>query len=198
MHPQCGKCIDKDNLKCIGSYFLKDFGEECPHFRVIQLHSESDKISEEKNSQNLKSTNPKDLIGSDKLPFHLVPASAIAYECLAFLEGALKYGRSNWRAAGVRFSIYYDACLRHLTKCIEGEWIDSESGIPHLGHARACLGIIIDAYESGMLKDDRMYSKSDYTALITKYSGEVKRLKEKYKDKNPKQWTILDNEEEEK
>lgn len=191
MHPKCEKCEGRDNPKCQGSSILKDFGANCPYF--VGKNFESDKINEEKNSQNLKSTNPKDLIGSDKLPFHLVPASAIAYECLAFLEGALKYGRSNWRAAGVRFSIYYDACLRHLTKCIEGEWIDGESGIPHLGHARACLGIIIDAYEAGMLKDDRMYSKSDYSALIAKYSEEVKRLKEKYKDKNPKHYTIEDN-----
>lgn len=156
--------------------------------------SESNKINEEKNKEGNKSTNPKDLIGSDKLPFHLVPMTAVAYECLAFLEGALKYGRSNWRAAGVRFTIYYDACLRHLSKCMEGEWIDNESGIPHLGHARACLGIIIDAYEAGMLTDDRMFTKGDYTALITKYSDEVKRLKEKYKDKNPKHWTLQDNE----
>lgn len=156
---------------------------------------EDEKTVKEKNAQNLKSTNPKDLIGSNKLPLHLVPFTAIAYECLAFLEGALKYGRSNWRAAGVRFSIYYDACLRHLSKCLEGEWIDKESGIPHLGHARACLGIIIDAYEAGMLKDDRMYVKGDYSALVTKYSEEVKRLKEKYKDKNPKHYTIEDNKE---
>jgi hypothetical protein len=155
---------------------------------------ESEKVVDEKNSQNLKSTNPKDIIGSDKLPLHLVPFSAIAYECLAYLEGALKYGRANWRAAGVRFSIYYDACLRHLSKCMEGEWIDSESGIPHLAHARACLGILIDAYEAGKLKDDRMYKGGNYNELITKYSAEVKRLKEKYKDKNPKHWTIQDNE----
>lgn len=58
---------------------------------------ESEKVVDEKNSQNLKSTNPKDIIGSDKLPLHLVPFSAIAYECLAYLEGALKYGRANWR-----------------------------------------------------------------------------------------------------
>ena len=198
MNKQCENCIDRDNPTCSGSKIKKDFGENCPYFSTVRLEPESDEVNKEKNSQNLKSTNPKDLIGSDKLPFHLVPSSAIAYECLAFLEGALKYGRSNWRAAGVRFSIYYDACLRHLTKCMEGEWIDSESGIPHLGHARACLGIIIDAYEAGMLKDDRMYSKSDYSALITKYSEEVKRLKEKYKDKSPKHWTIEDNKEVEK
>lgn len=187
-HPLCKECIHFDTRECPDSGISKDFGEKCSSFKKAN-QSGSDK------DNNLKNTNPKDLIGSDKLPFHLVPASAIAYECLAFLEGALKYGRCNWRAAGVRFSIYYDACLRHLTKCMEGEWIDSESGIPHLGHARACLGIIIDAYEAGMLKDDRMYSKSDYNALIAKYSEEVKRLKEKYQDKNPKHWTIEDNKE---
>jgi hypothetical protein len=78
---------------------------------------------------------------------------------------------------------------------MEGEWIDSESGIPHLGHARACLGIIIDAYESGMLTDDRIVSGGDYNELLNKYSKEVKRLKEKYKDMNPKHYTIEDKKE---
>jgi hypothetical protein len=63
-----------------------------------------------------KPTNPKDAIGTEKLPMHLIPGSAKATMALAFLEGALKYGKYNWRVAGVRASIYLDAMERHLEK----------------------------------------------------------------------------------
>jgi len=140
---------------------------------------------------NLKSTNPKDLIGSDKIPLHLFPETAIVYGAMAFLDGALKYGRTNWRAAGVRASIYYDAAKRHLAKWFEGEEIDEDSGLPHLAHAIACIAILIDASESDKLKDDRMYP-GGFIKLLKKMTPEVKRLKEKHKDKNPKHWTIED------
>jgi len=152
------------------------------------------KYDKVKDSGNLKNTNPKDLIGSDKMPLHLFPSTAVIYGALALLEGALKYGRSNWRAAGVRASIYYDAANRHLDKWFEGETIDSDSGLPHLSHAIACIAILIDSTETGNLKDDRMYPIG-YEKIIKKMTDHVKRLKEKYKDKNPKHWTIKDKKE---
>lgn len=145
--------------------------------------------------ENLKSTNPKDLIGSDKIPLHLFPMTAVLYGTVALLDGALKYGRTNWRAAGVRASIYYDACLRHLSRWFEGEDLDPDSGIPHLAHALACIVIIIDAKEANNLKDDRMY-KAKYEDTLSKMTKYVKQLKEKHKDKSPKHWTIEDNKEE--
>jgi hypothetical protein len=143
---------------------------------------------------NLKNTNPKDLIGSDKLPLHLFPETATIYGALALLDGALKYGRSNWRVAGVRASIYYDAVRRHLSKWFEGEDIDSDSGLPHLAHAIACIAILIDSYEANNLKDDRMYPIG-YKKTIDKMTEHVKRLKEKHKNDNPKHWTITDKRE---
>lgn len=52
-----------------------------------------------------KPSNPKQLIGSTKPPLHLFPRIALVQGSLAFLEGALKYGRSNYRAIGVKASI---------------------------------------------------------------------------------------------
>lgn len=142
--------------------------------------------------ENMKNTNPKDLIGSDKLPLHLFPSSAIIYGSMALLDGALKYGRANWRAAGVRASIYYDACMRHMNKWFEGHDVDEDSGLPHLAHAMACITILIDATETGKLKDDRMYGGKNYLNSVKKYTNLIKKMKEKYKDKNPKHWTIQD------
>ena len=52
--------------------------------------------------QTTKPTNPKDAVGSDKLPLHLWPTTATVVGALGLLDGALKYGRSNFRAVGVR------------------------------------------------------------------------------------------------
>lgn len=138
-----------------------------------------------------KPTNPKDAIGSDKLPLHLWPSTATAYGALGLLEGMLKYGRSNYRAIGVRASIYYDAARRHLDAWFEGEDDAPDSGLPHLAHALACLAILVEAKVKGNLTDDRMYP-TEYRALVEELTPEVKRLKDKYADKAPKHYTIQD------
>jgi len=140
-----------------------------------------------------KHTNPKDAIGSDKIPLHLWPESASILGSLGLLDGMLKYGRSNFRALGVRSSIYYDACLRHLIKWFEGEELDKDSGLPHLGHALACIAIIVDAQACGKLNDDRMY-KGGTIELMEKMTPHVARLKELYKDRNPHHYTKADDE----
>ena len=48
----------------------------------------------------MKPSNPKDMIGSNKLPLHLWPNTATAMGSLGFLNGALKYGRANFREIG--------------------------------------------------------------------------------------------------
>lgn len=77
--------------------------------------------------------------------------------CLGLMDGALKYGRANWRVSGVRASIYFDAASRHLNAWFEGEGQDPDSGLPHLSHALACLAILVDAEAAGMLVDDRQF-----------------------------------------
>ena len=144
--------------------------------------------------ENLKSTNPKDIIGSNKLPLHLFPTTATIYGCLGLLEGMLKYGRSNFREAGVRATIYNDALRRHMDAWMEGEDNAPDSGLPHLAHAIACIAILIEAVEAGMLKDDRLYP-AKYRETVEKMTPHIIRLKEKYKDMNPKHWTIQDKKE---
>lgn len=142
---------------------------------------------------DIKDTNPKDAIGCNKLPIHLWPETATNLGCLGLLDGMLKYGRANWRAAGVRASIYVDACRRHLTAWFEGEDTDPDSGLPHLAHALACLAILADAQVAGKLNDDRMFP-ANYRAQVTALTPHVQRLKALHKDKNPKHWTIKDKE----
>lgn len=100
-------------------------------------------------------TNPKDLLGIKKVQLNLVPPSSIVYEALAMEDGARKYGPYNWRTKKVKASIYIGACLRHVTQWLDGEELTVDTGVPNLGAAKACLGIIIDAMETGCLVDDR-------------------------------------------
>ena len=138
-----------------------------------------------------KPTNPKDAIGTEKLPMHLIPGPAKAAMALAFLEGALKYGKYNWRVAGVRTSIYLDAMERHLEKYKNGENCDPVTGVPHLASIMACCAIIIDASVHEKLNDDRPPSgpTSDY---IDSLAQNVRHLQGVFAGENPHQYTIED------
>lgn len=139
-----------------------------------------------------KPTNPKDLIGSNKLPLGLVPATSIAYQSLGHLEGNLKYGLVNWREMGVRSSIYVDAAMRHLfLKWYHGgEWCDPDTRVPHLGSALACIGIIIDAYECGKLIDDRPRPVPAIEDSAHRLERVVAHLRGIHADKTPVHFTI--------
>lgn len=100
-------------------------------------------------------TNPKDLLGIKKVQLNLVPASSIIYQALAMEDGAAKYGPYNWRENKVIASIYVAAAMRHLQSWLDGEENATDSKKPHLAHALACIGIIVDAKETGNLVDDR-------------------------------------------
>jgi 5'(3')-deoxyribonucleotidase len=102
-----------------------------------------------------KPSNPKDIIGSNKLPLSVFPASAIALGAVGNFNGLVKYGRDNFRAVGIRASIYVDAAMRHLLAWFEGQECDPDDEVPHLGAVLACVAIIVDARAAGKLTDDR-------------------------------------------
>ena len=155
-------------------------------FNGIKAHHVSD----------FKPTNPKDAIGQTKLDMGLVPDTLVIGAATAFLEGALKYGRFNWRISGVRASVYHAAIRRHLAKWWGGQDHDPDTKVHHLDNAIACLGIIRDAYVYGKLNDDRPPAPyRDLTAdLIDSKVPVISHLKNLFKDNNPHQYTIIDTE----
>jgi len=132
---------------------------------------------------NIKDSNPKDAIGVKKAPMSTVPSAVIMEIGLAMLEGALKYGRHNYRAIGVRASVYYDAFMRHVMSWWEGEDTDPDSGLNHLTKALACLTVIRDAMINNKWVDDRPPKLDD--GWVQVLNGEAKGLIEKYP--NPKE-----------
>lgn len=143
-------------------------------------------------SPETKPSNPKKAFGDAKLPVFLVPDVVQMYASLAFLEGALKYGQYNWRAAGVTVSTYISAMERHLAKYKNGEWADERTGVPHLASVIACVGIILDAHHLGKLTDDRPPASPMADIIEKELASKMPALKEMFKDYNPKQWTIND------
>lgn len=99
--------------------------------------------------------NPKDRVGAGKPPLHLIPPAAEILEAVVMGLGARKYGEFNWRSSKVRATVYIAAAKRHLAQWLDGQDDDPESGVSHLAHARACLGVLLDAIATGNAVDDR-------------------------------------------
>lgn len=138
----------------------------------------------------LKATNPKDAIGISKAPMSTVPAAVLAEVGVAMLEGACKYGRSNFRIAGVRASVYYDATMRHLMAWWEGEDTDPDSGMSHITKAITSLVVLRDAMIQDMCTDDRPPRSAEFYARLNTLAAEVLA---RHADKSPRHYTIADS-----
>ena len=130
---------------------------------------------------NVKSSNPKDAIGTKKVPMSTVSSPVVMEMALGMLEGACKYGRHNYRDAGVRASVYYDAAQRHLMSWWEGEDIDPESQINHIGKTISCLHVLRDAMMNDMWNDDRppKFKNQDW---VREFNEKAAQIIEKYPD----------------
>lgn len=138
-----------------------------------------------------KPTNPKDMVGIAKAPRSTVSAPVMAEVGVAMLEGALKYGRHNFRAVGVRGSVYYDAACRHLDAWWEGEDIDPASGMSHITKALSCLMVLRDAMIQGKFTDDRPPPSPE--GWLDDLNAKAAALLEQYKDvPPPKHYTRAD------
>jgi hypothetical protein len=104
----------------------------------------------------VKESNPKDAIGIKKPPITTVSHGVMMEVGAAMLEGALKYGRHNYREIGVRASVYRDATWRHMALWWDfGEEKASDSGIHHISHAIASLTVLRDGMMMEKWVDDR-------------------------------------------
>jgi hypothetical protein len=140
-----------------------------------------------------KQTNPKDVIGSKKAKVSVIPAGVLFDVGNAMVEGMCKYGRHNYRAAGVRSSVYYDAAMGHLMDWWEGQDIDPESGLSHVTKALASLVVLRDAMMQDMLYDDRPPRSKVFKP---DFNGTTAEIIARHADKNPRHFTIADTKKE--
>lgn len=162
----------------------------------MEHDQESDGLLVQQRVLEAPSTNPKDAIGSLKLPVDLWPSEATALGCLGFLEGDLKYGLNNYISGdGVICSIYIAAVERHIAAWKAGEECSPDTGTPHLANALASLAIIVKARAHGKLIDDRDYTPKPgaFREFVDSLTPHVAHLKKLFAGKKPKRWTIADN-----
>ena len=131
-----------------------------------------------------KDTNPKDAVGIAKVPQSVVSRLVLGELGLAMFEGARKYGRHNYRVAGVRASVYFDAVNRHMDAWWEGEDLDPDSGLSHVTKAIATLVVLRDAMLQEKFTDDRPPPAKD-KGWMAKLNELAAALIKKYPDPKP-------------
>lgn len=136
-----------------------------------------------------KPSNPKDVVGIRKAPMSTVSALVLAEVGVAMLEGAVKYGRHNYRAVGVRASVYYDATRRHLDKWWEGEDLDPDSSLSHITKAITSLVVLRDAMLQGKIEDDRPLQHADVGEFYKRLDMMSSHIIDQHKDKSPHHYT---------
>ena len=148
---------------------------------VPSVPGENDKVAPQSRALG---NNPKDLLGATKPDMTKIPAVALLWESLAMMDGAGKYKPYNWRANKVIASIYIAAVKRHLDEWFEGVEFAGDSGCHHLGHARAGLGILLDAQATGNMIDDRPITEGSseaYLATMKTVTGKVPAMLERHR-----------------
>lgn len=138
----------------------------------------------------MKASNPKDIVGVRKAPMSTVSAAVLAEIGVAMLEGASKYGRHNYRAVGVRSSVYYDGTMRHLMAWWEGEDLDADSGMSHITKAITSLVVLRDAMLQGKVEDDRPPRAAEFYPKLNALAAQII---DKHADKSPHHYTNADN-----
>lgn len=68
---------------------------------------------------------------SNKPKHSLIPSISRDIEALGWMVGAAKYGEYNWEK-GMDWSTPINCMSRHWEKINSGEWIDEETGVPHI------------------------------------------------------------------
>jgi hypothetical protein len=111
----------------------------------------------------MSGVDPKALQGAKKVSLGLLPSIGRVLGAQACALGAEKYGAYNWRGGHpINMTTYLDAMERHILAFRDGEDIDPESGVSHLGHIIAGAAILADAIAEKVAVDDRPKSANSF------------------------------------
>jgi hypothetical protein len=145
-----GTCTRKD---C----FQAQLGGKCCVQNVMMKKPNENEPSELKLGVGTKHDLPEDKgtkYDAGKPALAYIPKAALYAEGEAFAYGAKKYGSWNYKN-GIHITRTLSASLRHIVQFLGGETIDPESGVNHLGCARANLAMALDTLENHPELDDR-------------------------------------------
>ena len=90
----------------------------------------------------------------DKPDVSQVPRELIEEVARVMQYGEGKYGKHNWRG-GMKWSRLVGSICRHMLAFNSGEDLDPESKLPHLAHAAANIGFLLNYANEHKELDDR-------------------------------------------
>lgn len=91
----------------------------------------------------------------DKVRYDLVPPKALKYVAEVLTYGARKYKPGNWRSVREEELFrYVGAMMRHTEAYRSGEWLDPETGLPHLAAVAVNAMFLLELDPMGALDND--------------------------------------------
>lgn len=105
----------------------------------------------------------------DKTVFGLIPPLAEQDVADVFTFGSKKYGKWNYLKGHESLALY-SAVRRHLHSYFIGDFIDSESGLPHLAHAAATILMLLEQHHIQSVMDNRPYTETKGEMRVDKQS----------------------------
>lgn len=155
-------------FNCIvhGSFVTNIVSELCPRCLDMEHNSVRDLISSSTAYQaeigkTYSLVSDKEMLfkeghkdDAEKPDLSLLPREFLEEVAKAFMHGEKKYGRYNYRN-GMDWHRIIAASIRHISAFNEGENTDSESGLNHLGHAGACIAMLVVYFNNKLGTDTR-------------------------------------------
>lgn len=98
-----------------------------------------------------------------KVQLHLIDLNALEPMAKVLEFGAKKYAAWNWRK-GMPISKTLDSMLRHISALQRGEYVDQESGLPHIGHIQ-CNALFLGQQKLELDLPGLSESRDNYTIM---------------------------------
>lgn len=123
--------------------------------RKKQIEKENEALRLEPEATKPLDTKLAARYNAGKPPLSMVESSLIEEVAKVLDFGSRKYSRNNWRK-GLKFNSVIDSILRHLLAFKDGQDLDPESGLSHLGHIGCNLQFLIYYMKNNKDMDDRL------------------------------------------
>jgi nucleoside 2-deoxyribosyltransferase len=160
-HVEFGYALGKGKrVVCFGP--AENIFHHLPNVAVAKTYSDAifDLGEPDSATEEIRVTDPK--TGGQKgvkpARMDLIPPEPLWQLALVYGMGAKKYSDDNWRK-GYAWKLSIGALLRHVFQFVRGEYIEPESGLPHLVHATWHCFTLMEFNRLKLGTDDRYITK---------------------------------------
>lgn len=100
---------------------------------VVETKKHAESTLKEEPTSETRVVDPKTggAKGQKDVQMSMVPVAFLEDLGRLYAFGVKKYDRNNWKK-GYKWSLTVDALFRHLFAVLKGEWLDKETGLPHI------------------------------------------------------------------